>query len=168
MKGPPRRYKSDAASSFFLFFLLLFSLFSFFLFDSSRKHRLFDQIDRSLIDLCRGKIINYGVILAERMRRSASRTTLLLSPSMRAGKRSSKLWDQTLGTCTALILLPRKRVQSASHILENCWGHLTSWQDTFPRIGATRHPLRLSYPRFSPFVPIFHRVFHIQLAGRRG
>lgn len=31
-----------------------------------------------------------------------------------------------------------KRVhRSASHILENRWGHLTSWQDTFPRIMGT-------------------------------
>lgn len=30
-----------------------------------------------------------------------------------------------------------KRVESASHILENCWGHLTSWQNMFPRIGGT-------------------------------
>lgn len=34
-------------------------------------------------------------------------------------------------------LLPRKRVESASHILENCWGHLTSWPNMFPRIGGT-------------------------------
>lgn len=38
---------------------------------------------------------------------------------------------------TSLVLLPRKRVESASHILENCWGHLTSWQNMFPRIGGT-------------------------------
>lgn len=37
----------------------------------------------------------------------------------------------------SLVLLSRKRVESASHILENCWGHLTSWQNTFPRIGGT-------------------------------
>ena len=42
------------------------------------------------------------------------------------------------------VLLSQKRVESASHILENCWGHLTSWQNTFPRIRGTwsRVPLR--------------------------
>lgn len=42
-----------------------------------------------------------------------------------------------LSLSPSLILLPRKRVESASHILENCWGHLTSWRNTFPRIGGT-------------------------------
>ena len=68
----------------------------------------------------------------------------------------------------SLILLPRKRVQSASHILENCWGHLTSWQDTFPRIGATQsHPLRLSCHRLPPFcLDIPPRISHPTSRGQ--
>lgn len=85
------------------------------------------------------------------MRRSTRREGNCFSPLSRERERERELSQVTkvLGwkrcqACAALILLPRKRVQSASHILENCWGHLTSWQDTFPRIGANRHPLWLS------------------------
>lgn len=54
------------------------------------------------------------------------------------------LFSFSLFLSPSRVLLSRKRVESASHILENCWGHLTSWQNTFPRIGGTwsRVPLR--------------------------